>query len=70
MTEQMVAAADLLICFKEFPHTDFVERAEEVVDLTIRMAEERRCRDGHSQNSPERRRLHERQSQSAHSGIG
>jgi microcystin degradation protein MlrC len=31
MTEQMVAAADLLICFKEFPHTDFVERAEEVV---------------------------------------
>jgi microcystin degradation protein MlrC len=38
MTEQMVAAADLLICFKEFPHTDFVERAEEVVDLTIRAA--------------------------------
>jgi microcystin degradation protein MlrC len=38
MTERMVAAADLLICYKEFPHTDFVERAEEVVDLTLRTA--------------------------------
>ena len=38
MTEQMVEAADLLICFKEFPHTDFVERGEEVVDLTLRTA--------------------------------
>ena len=34
----MVEAADLLICYKEFPHTDFVERAEEVVDLTLRTA--------------------------------
>jgi microcystin degradation protein MlrC len=34
----MVAAADLLVCYKEFPHTDFVERAEEVVELTLRTA--------------------------------
>jgi microcystin degradation protein MlrC len=38
MSDQMVAAADLLICYKEFPHVDFVERAEEVVDLTLRAA--------------------------------
>jgi microcystin degradation protein MlrC len=38
LTDQMVEAADLLICYKEFPHTDFVERAEEVVDLTLRAA--------------------------------
>jgi microcystin degradation protein MlrC len=38
MTDRMVEAADLLICYKEFPHTDFVERAEEVVDLTLRTA--------------------------------
>jgi microcystin degradation protein MlrC len=38
LTDQMVGAADLLICYKEFPHTDFVERGEEVVDLTLRMA--------------------------------
>ncbi|MGH6919241.1 MAG: MlrC C-terminal domain-containing protein, partial [Geminicoccaceae bacterium] len=38
LTDQMVASADLLIAYKEFPHTDFVERAEEVVDLTLRTA--------------------------------
>jgi microcystin degradation protein MlrC len=38
MTDRMVAAADLLISYKEFPHTDFVERAEEVVELTLRTA--------------------------------
>ena len=38
MTDRMVSAADLLICYKEFPHTDFVERAEEVVELTLRTA--------------------------------
>jgi microcystin degradation protein MlrC len=38
LTDRMVEAADILICFKEYPHTDFVERGEEVVDLTIRMA--------------------------------
>ena len=38
LTDRMVDAADLLVCYKEFPHTDFVERAEEVVDLTLRTA--------------------------------
>jgi microcystin degradation protein MlrC len=38
LTEEMVEAADLLICYKEFPHTDFVERGEEVVELTLRAA--------------------------------
>ena len=33
MTQTMVASADVLICYKEYPHTDFVERAEELVDL-------------------------------------
>ncbi|GAB4185810.1 MAG: M81 family metallopeptidase [Thalassobaculales bacterium] len=36
MTAKRLAHADILICFKEFPHTDFAERAEEVVDLTLR----------------------------------
>ena len=34
MTDQRVAAADIIICYKEFPHTDFVARAEELADLT------------------------------------
>ena len=33
LTETMTASADVLICFKESPHTDFVERGEELVDL-------------------------------------
>lgn len=36
MTERRVRNATLIICFKEFPHTDFVERGQEVVDLTLR----------------------------------
>jgi microcystin degradation protein MlrC len=36
LTEKRLASSDILICFKEFPHTDTVERAEEVVDLTLR----------------------------------
>ena len=28
--------ADLLVCFKEYSHIDFVERAEELVELTLR----------------------------------
>jgi microcystin degradation protein MlrC len=36
LTAERVKNADILVAFKEFPHTDFVERAEEVVDLTIR----------------------------------
>lgn len=33
MTDEMVCAADLLICWKEYPHTDIVERAFELVDI-------------------------------------
>jgi microcystin degradation protein MlrC len=38
MTDAKVANADILICFKEFPHTDFVERAEELVTLCLAAA--------------------------------
>ncbi|BBK30525.1 microcystin degradation protein MlrC [Stella humosa] len=38
LTEKRVAAADVIICFKEFPHTDFVERGEELADLIEAMA--------------------------------
>ena len=33
LTPQMVANADVLISFKEYPHTDVVERALELVDI-------------------------------------
>jgi microcystin degradation protein MlrC len=36
MTKERVAHADIIVTFKEFPHTDFVERGEEVVRLTLR----------------------------------
>jgi microcystin degradation protein MlrC len=35
MTRKRVQYATLIICFKEFPHTDFVARGEEVVELTL-----------------------------------
>jgi microcystin degradation protein MlrC len=35
MTMKRVQNATLIICFKEFPHTDFVARGEEVVELTL-----------------------------------
>jgi microcystin degradation protein MlrC len=38
MTAAKVANANILICFKEFPHTDFVERADEVVTLCLAAA--------------------------------
>ncbi len=38
MTRKRVANATLIICYKEFPHTDFVARGEEVVELTLRAA--------------------------------
>lgn len=38
LTEGRVAAADISILFKEFPHTDFLARAEELVDIAIRAA--------------------------------
>jgi microcystin degradation protein MlrC len=36
LTKKRVAAADILTTFLEFPHTDFVERAEHAVELTLR----------------------------------
>ncbi len=38
LTAKRVAACDLVILFKEFPHTDFLARAEELVDLSLRTA--------------------------------
>ncbi|MFM9997948.1 MAG: M81 family metallopeptidase [Burkholderiaceae bacterium] len=38
MTQKRVAHATLIVCFKEFPHTDFVARGEEVVELTLQAA--------------------------------
>lgn len=38
MTVKRVENADIIICFKEFPHIDFVERAEELVTLTLAAA--------------------------------
>jgi microcystin degradation protein MlrC len=41
MTDLMLRSADLLICWKEYPHTDVLERAEELLDLLERQAQER-----------------------------
>jgi microcystin degradation protein MlrC len=38
LTEAMVDASDVIITFKEVPHTDFLERAEDLVDLCLRAA--------------------------------
>lgn len=38
LTALRVEACDLAILFKEFPHTDFLARAEELVDLSLRAA--------------------------------
>ena len=38
LTEQMLAASDLLVLYKEYPHTDTYERAEELLDLALRTA--------------------------------
>jgi microcystin degradation protein MlrC len=38
LTDLMVKSADLLICYKEFPHTDYLERAEELVAISERIA--------------------------------
>ena len=38
MTAKRVKHATVIICFKEFPHTDFVARGEEVVELTLQAA--------------------------------
>lgn len=36
LSEEMVENADLLVAYKEYPHTDFKERAIELVDLCVR----------------------------------
>ncbi len=36
LTQKRVAASDILAAFQEFPHTDFYERGEHVVDLALR----------------------------------
>jgi microcystin degradation protein MlrC len=41
LTAKKVANADVLVCFKEYPHTDIYERAVEVVELCIAAAERR-----------------------------
>ncbi len=38
LTERRLRAADILAAFLEFPHTDFEERAEHVVDLALAAA--------------------------------
>jgi microcystin degradation protein MlrC len=38
LTAAMVEAADLLVLYKEYPHTDTYERAEELVKLALRAA--------------------------------
>ncbi len=35
LTLKRVALADVIVCYKEFPHTDVVERAEDVLDLVL-----------------------------------
>ena len=39
LTPAMLANADLLISFKEYPHTDILERAQELVDLCAAQVE-------------------------------
>ncbi len=36
LTMKRVAASDIIVLYKEFPHTDVVERAEDVLDLVLR----------------------------------
>ncbi|KRE15773.1 microcystin LR degradation protein MlrC-like protein [Bosea sp. Root381] len=38
LSAQMVEATDVIVAFKEFPHTDFLERAEDLLDLCLRAA--------------------------------
>ena len=36
MTAKRMRNSDIMICYKEFPHTDVADRAEEVLDLVLR----------------------------------
>jgi microcystin degradation protein MlrC len=35
MTLKRMRASDIIVCYKEYPHTDVAERAEEVLDLVL-----------------------------------
>jgi microcystin degradation protein MlrC len=41
LSDAMVGNADLLICWKEYPHTDILERARELVEFCTALAEKR-----------------------------
>ncbi|WP_341702266.1 M81 family metallopeptidase [Ferrovibrio sp.] len=41
LSTAMLEQADVLICFKEYPHIDYAERAEELVDICLRAAEKK-----------------------------
>lgn len=43
LTDAMMQAADLLVCFKEYPHTDIPDRAAELWQLCV-AASQKRCR--------------------------
>jgi microcystin degradation protein MlrC len=43
LTKRRVAAADFFVVFKEFPHTDFVDRAEDLWRLVVETLEGRIC---------------------------
>jgi microcystin degradation protein MlrC len=36
MTLKRVGLADVIVCYKEFPHTDVVERAEDLLDIVLK----------------------------------
>ena len=38
LSAEMVEGADIIVAFKEFPHTDFLVRAEELLELCLRTA--------------------------------
>lgn len=38
LTDEMVEAADIIVAFKEYPHTDFLDRARELIALLERAA--------------------------------
>ncbi|MDM9559470.1 MULTISPECIES: M81 family metallopeptidase [Bordetella] len=41
LTQTMTQAADFLVCFKEYPHTDILDRAYDLVDLCVAKAQGR-----------------------------
>ena len=43
LTSSMLAAADVIVAYKHYPHSDIAERAREVFALTLATAEKRIC---------------------------